>query len=101
MTFTMGYAPQDFLVVLAHGSDFATSLRRTDGADWPTGLAVSIDFSTGESWAAQVDGSLISWSVDAAVVDAVIAAAPDAVRLWYVDGLTRLLWARGKVSVRA
>jgi hypothetical protein len=101
MSFTMGYTPQDFVVILAQGADFATVLRRTDGTPWPAGLAVSIDFSTGQSWGAQVDGELISWTIDAAQVDEVIAANPASVRLWYVDGATRLMWGAGKVSVRA
>lgn len=100
MTFRLGYAPQDFLVLLTPGADFVASLRRTDEEPWPDGLVLTIDLGGPHQWVAELAGQEASWDVDAEAVDAALAASPSKARLWYTQGDTRLLWATGRVSTR-
>jgi hypothetical protein len=100
MTFTMGYAPQDFLVVLTPGADFVSALARPDEAAWDPGLRLTLDLGPDHQWDAELSGQTATWLVDSEDVDAALASNPSSARLWYVDGETRLLWAVGRVSVR-
>lgn len=95
MTFTLGYTPEKFKLIVASGSDFFSSLRRSDDTDWPESSLVTLDFGNEMQWDATLDGPTATWDVDQAEVAAVIAAKPKKVRLWYVDGEVRLLWASG------
>lgn len=99
MTLTFGYTPQELRVVLSRGASFSSSLRRSDGEAWPAGLQLSLDFD-GAVWPADLNGPVASWTRSADEVDAVLTAGPNTVRLWYVAGDRKLLWATGQVSVR-
>lgn len=99
MSFTLGYTPEKFKLALTAGSDFFSALTRSDGASWPDGTQLVLEFDTGASWPAALSGATATWDIDQDVVDAVIAARPRKVRLWYVDGETRLLWAQGAPAV--
>lgn len=96
MTFTLGQAPEKLTVVLVAGADFVSSLDRSDGEPWPD-VEISLDFGTAV-WPATLDGASARWNVDQADVDALLATRPRSVRLWYVDGPTRLLWAQGAIK---
>lgn len=98
--FTLGYAPQEFTVLLTPGADFVSGLTTRDGSPWPDGITVTLDLGTGHVWPATVSGASLSWDVDAALVDAALADNPPRARLWYALAETRLLWATGHVSVR-
>lgn len=99
MTFTLGRAPDKFTLDLVDDADFITALRRSDGLDWPDTLVVTIELPTAvpTEWAGELDGSRIRWNVDVTDVAPVIAERPKKVKLWYVDGAVRLLWASGTV----
>lgn len=99
MAFTLGFAPEKFDVDVSAGADFYSSLRRKDGTDWAATAQVILDFGVGiNPWVATLTGPVATWDIDQAVVDAVIAAKPKKVRLWYVDGGTRLLWGSGALK---
>jgi len=98
MAFTLGHAPDRLNVILIAGSDFASSLKRKDGVAWPV-VEISLDFGSTE-WPATVVDDVASWDVDQDDVDLLIAARPRGVKLWYVEGERRLLWAQGDVDVR-
>jgi len=100
MAFTLGSAPEKFKVVVSAGSDFFSALTRSDGQPWPDGAELIIDFGdAAPAWHAALAGATATWAVDEADVDALIAAKPKKVRLFYVDGDTRLLWAQGALAV--
>lgn len=101
MTFTLGYTPEKFKLVLAAGADFFSALTRSDGQPWPVGSELILDFAgAAPSWTATLSGATATWDVDQADVDALIAARPRKVRLFYVDGEARLLWAVGALDVK-
>lgn len=95
MTFTLGYTPEKFRLVITAGSDFYAPLTRSDGVPWPAGCQLVLDFDNGTTWPATLQGANATWDVDQDDVDALIATRPRKVRLWYVEGETRLLWAQG------
>lgn len=96
MTFTLGRAPEKLRVVVSADGDFISGIRRADGTDWPVGTSLILDFG-GTEWPSVNTADLALWSVDAAQVDALIAARPRRAQLWFVDGETRLLWASGSL----
>lgn len=103
MAFTLGSAPDTLKVVLVKGADFVSTLTRKDGTDWPVDTEVVLEFKTTSpvSWSATLTGSSAMWNVDQADVDALIAAKPRSVKLWYVEGEVRLLWAQGDLDIRS
>lgn len=111
MTFTLGFAPENFSVLLSAGSDFVAALRRSDNTAWPAGITLTLDFGAVTNpatpdadpvpvqWAATLNGPTATWDVDETQVALALLATK--VRLWYVEGETRLLWASGAVKVKA
>lgn len=97
MSFTLGFTPEKFKLVVAAGSDFYASLVRSDGNDWSDSAELILDFADGATWTADLSGATATWDVDQDDVDVVIALKPKKVRLWYVDGETRTLWAQGSL----
>lgn len=99
MTFTLGYKPEKFKVEMSANSDFTAALVRSNGTDWPAGSTLSLSFEGGQDFAAALDGTTATWLIDEADVNALIAIKPKSVKLWYVEGSTRLLWAIGSLTV--
>jgi len=107
MTLVLGQGPLALRVVLVTGADFVSALKRSDSTDWEVGTAIELEIRTRdengdtvyESWPAAIAGDTAEWNLDLADVNAVIAARPSTVRLWYVLGELRLLWAQGDVEV--
>lgn len=97
MTFTLGYTPEKFKVIVAAGADFYAALTRSDDTDWPASSVLTLDFGEGTLWEATLSGATAQWNVDQVDVDVLIARRPRGVKLWYVDGATRLLWAHGSL----
>lgn len=104
----LGTLPQTMNLVLSAGSDFVASLVLEDESGqqtpYPAGVAVSLELDGGDgapaTWTASIDGAVASWNVDEDLVDAALQADLTRLRLWYVDGATRLLWAKGAVIAR-
>lgn len=103
MTVTLGSVAQGLAVNLTLHADFVCAMRRSDGQDWPESV-VSLEFQVrdGEpvTWNATLSGDTAQWNVDQDEVDALIEMRPRAVRLWYIQGELRLLWAQGEVEQR-
>lgn len=100
MSVILGRPPEKLKVTVSPGSIFASSIRRADGQSWREGVQLVLDFGTVE-WTAQTSGDLALWGESAAEVDAMLATRPRGVKLWYVDGDTRVLWASGSLDRRA
>ena len=98
MSVDLGLRPDTLTVTLQAGAGFTSALTNTAG-DWATGDTISLRFSTGQEWFAAITGPTASWDVAHADVDAVIAANPRHVGLWYVNGAAVACWARGTVTV--
>lgn len=103
MPLTMGQAPEALKVVLVAGADFVTQLRRKDNSPWPSAAQLQLAFDREggvTEWPASFAGSTAIWDIDVADVNALIAQRPRFVRLWYVDGGLRLIWAQGELDIR-
>jgi hypothetical protein len=101
VTIVLGLTPIAVDVALPRGGDFVAALLSE--TPWPAGIAIQLRFTTGSTaivWPATIAGPRASWDVPAAQVATLLAAAPTAVRLHYVepDG-TVLVWGRGRVYV--
>lgn len=99
MTFTLGYKPEKFKLDLSPGSDFFAGLERDDDTDWPDGSEVTLEVVGGESFPADLAGPVASWEIDEVQVDEIIDLKPKKIKLWYVEGTTRLLWGIGTLVV--
>lgn len=103
MALVLGSTPEELRVTLVRGADFVSTLRRKDGSNWPAGSQVLLEFikSTPPNveWSATISTSTVVWNVDQVEVDALIAVKARAVKLWYVEGGLRLLWAQGEIEV--
>jgi hypothetical protein len=99
MSFNLGRAPERFTVTLVENADFIAALRRANGEDWPGTLQVSLVFNDTDetTWTATINGPQLLWNVDKVESDAVFAARPKKVTLWYVDGDVEISWAQGTV----
>jgi hypothetical protein len=104
MPLELGSVPETLRVILVRGADFVSTLRRKDGSPWPVGSQIILEFQRAGApsyeWAAATNGALAVWDVDQQDVDAVIAGRVRGVKLWYVEGGLRLLWAQGDIDVR-
>lgn len=108
---TLGSAVDTLAVRLTEDADYVTGIDSLDG-DWPGTAVVSLVFNDTPTapatdpteWVATVVGDAISWNVDKAEVNALIARLPEGTkaraRLLYVDGSTDLVWAQGSVSIK-
>lgn len=99
MTFKLGYKPEKFTFEVSPGSDFFGGLEREDGTDWPAGSQVELEVVGGESFDAALTGAVASWVIDETKVDEIIALKPKKIRIWYIEGETRLVWAIGSLAV--
>lgn len=99
--FSLGQTPHRMTTVLSPGADFVATLTRNDGVDWPVGTGVQLVVEGQVApWAAVVAGPSLTWEIDEAVVDAVIATnLAKKGKLYYINGTTRILWASGPVVV--
>lgn len=101
MTFTLGYAPEKFKLTVTAGADFFQALTRSDDVPWSSTAELILDFdNAAPAWHATLSGATATWDVDQTEVDALIAARPRKVRLYYVDGETRLVWGVGALDVK-
>ena len=105
---TLGTEPDRLDVVLVRDSDFIESIETmspdlTTPLPWPGGAVVSIELGTSAgtvmTWAATVNGHVLSWTVQSDQVNAAIDAHLTAARLWYTNGTVRVPLAIGSVSV--
>ncbi|EFQ84700.1 hypothetical protein HMPREF0063_10041 [Aeromicrobium marinum DSM 15272] len=96
-----GADPLPLKVILTSGADFRQVVQADDGEPWPESLSAELRFSSGQTWAATVDGTDLVWAVDKAQVAVVIAAEPSRVDLFAVDGTSDECWARGVVVICA
>lgn len=99
-TLTLGSQPAELSVVLNADADFDAILRRGDEQDWDDSHVLKLTFvfrgtAPTVSWSATFSGVDASFSKDRVDVNAVIAARPSKVQLWYDE----LLWATGTVTV--
>lgn len=101
MTFTLGAIPKQMEVELSSGADFIQTMHTETGDPWPVGTAVELRFSDGTTWAATITTNQIAWNVDKADVATLIATHAKNAQLFYVNGTVDLLWASGRVKVRA
>lgn len=97
-TITLGMTPDRLKVILVADADFLASLRRKDDADWPQSQVI-LDFGAIE-WPATIQASTAVWNVNEDDVNALIEARPREVRLWYIEGDQRILWALGDVEIQ-
>lgn len=101
MSVVLGSVPQTLKVVLVPGADFVSILRRQDGLNWPVADLI-LEFLTDPitEWTADIVGAVATWNIDQNDVDELLALKPRGVKLWYVEGDLRLLWAQGEVDRR-
>lgn len=99
MSFTLGYTPEKFKVVLTRGADFFASLRRSDGEAWPETARLVIAFPGIDiTFVATLNGPTATWNEDSLLVSDLINLKPKSVQLWYFEGedaQTEVLWAQG------
>lgn len=98
MTFTLGNTPQDMVVQIAEGADFVSTIRRDDG-DWPDGIVIELRIGD-TTWPSTIVGDEARWNVDKDIVAPVLDNAFAPARLYYIDGDTELLWAKGGLDIR-
>lgn len=103
MSVSLGYRPVGLTLTVTPASTFAAALRSSAGA-WADGTGISLVFHTADgsvvaTWAAAISGDTASWTEPPTEVDALIAAAPSRVVLWYTDGTYPIEWARGVIEV--
>lgn len=101
MAVKLGLTPEQLTVILTRDADFVAVMRRSDGTPWESGVELSLDFGTAGQWPATLTADKAEWQVDAAVVNTLLDARPRGVRLWYVNGTTKLLWASGSIDKRS
>lgn len=101
----LGQKVKSLSVELTQDADFVATMRRADATDWPAGLEVKLKFSDTPAtvFNAVVSGSTITWSIDKADVNTLIARKPLTVQLTYRDpnvgtGLD-LIWAVGRPTI--
>lgn len=100
MTRSIGWTPIELPVFLTPGSDFIQTIRTSDGSQWAAGTAATLVFDdpAATSWAATVAGDSLSWSVDKALVAALLDAGPVTAQIRYSDGAgVDLTWIEGLV----
>lgn len=98
MTITLGVKPESMGVRLDADADFITTLSTVDGTDWPATVSAELRFpESGTVWPATLSGSELSWSVDKADVNTLLAQRPTTAVLFYLDGDTDIEWAKGSV----
>ena len=85
---------------LTPAADFVRIIEAVAPDTFPVGSQVILDFGATE-WAAVVTPTEVTWNVDKAQVDALIATSPTRVVLRFVNGLVDLTWAAGWVSIDA
>lgn len=96
-SFTMGVQPAAMGVRLDEDADFITTLATADGSDWPSTVSAELRFPNGTVWAATRSGAELTWTVDKAAVNIVLATRPRTASLFYIDGDTDIEWAKGPV----
>lgn len=111
MSISLGDPPDRLTVRLSRFGDFAAALIYDDNDPattnlWPAGVVIELRFYATEAtltpaatWAATITGDRAEWNIDKAVVaSAVLDPGNETVRLFYTDGPTELLWAKGGVK---
>lgn len=111
MSITLGDGPDRLTVRLSRFGDFVAALIYDDNDPatpnvWPAGAVIELRFyatdtapAPAATWAATITGDRAEWNIDKAVVaSAVLDPGNETVRLFYTDGPTELLWAKGGVK---
>lgn len=102
-TVTLGSVPQMLKVILTKNADFVASMKKADNTSWPSAqlfLQFEIKDASPIVWQASFSGAVASWNVDLVDVNALLAAKPRGVKLWYDEGDYEALWAQGEIDVR-
>jgi hypothetical protein len=105
MALQLGLTPDDLTVTLARDADFIASLVSIDQntgveVDYLAGTEIYLILNGTERWDATVAGNSADWNIDKALVNALINSGGqrNAV-LYYVNGTTEQMWAKGFFEV--
>lgn len=105
MAITLGNTPDDLTVEVTKDSAFVCTLQAFDASNiatnFPTGTTVYIVLSSGR-WDATIAGNEATFFRTATQVNTTIAWGKKQVAtLFYENGTTKLVWAKGKLDVTA